>query len=419
MESARRMTDSPVYRNRDFAFFISGRFLATVAMQVQSVAIGWQIYEIERTPLALGLVGLCQFLPMFLLILPAGEITDRYDQRKVLAIAIALQGLCAALFMVFSMTGPRNAVPFYAVLVLFGAARGFSAPAGSSLLAFLVPQEKLARGIALNSSVFTTAVIAGPALGGFLFVFGPLPTYGLCMAGFFVSAILMSVLGGRRIDRSVGEGISRLSRVIEGIRFVSSRPVVLGAISLDLFAVLLGGAVALLPVYARDILHVGPLGLGILRSAPAAGAAVTALALARWPIERKTGTRMFAAVAIFGIATIAFGLSRNFALSLVALAITGASDMISVFIRSALINFATPDAMRGRVGAVNMLFIGASNELGEFESGVTAAWFGTIPAVVVGGLGTLGIVAIWMGLFPPLRDVDRLTDVAPNTGSSS
>jgi MFS family permease len=410
-----RMTataDTPLYRRRDFASFVSGRFLATVAMQVQSVAIGWQIYDIERTPLALGLVGACQFLPMFLLTLPAGEIADRLDQRRVFAAALALQGLCAGLFMLLSIFAPRNVLPFYGVLILFGAARGFSAPSGSSLLAFLVPQDRLARSIALNSSAFTTAVIAGPALGGFLFVFGALATYSVCMAGFFLAAALMMTLGGRRIDRSNAPDASRFERVKEGVRFVRDRPVVLGAISLDLFAVLLGGAVALLPVYARDILHQGPFWLGVLRSAPAVGAAVTALALARWPVQRRTGLTMFACVAVFGTATIVFGLSHSLWLSIAALAVTGASDMVSVYVRSALINFATPDAMRGRVGAVNMLFIGASNELGEFESGVTASLFGTVPAVVLGGLGTLGVVALWMWLFPPLRDVDKLTDVA-------
>jgi MFS family permease len=408
------MTDSPpaIYRQRDFSFFVSSRFLSTVAMMVQSVAIGWQIYDIERTPLALGMVGLCEFVPMFFLTLPAGEISDRFDQRRVLAIAQVLQGVCAALFLVFSLLAPHDALPFFAVLVLFGAARGFSGPSGQSLLAFLVPQEKLSRSIALNSSAFTVAVIAGPALGGFLFVLGPVATYGVCLLCFLLAALCTITLGGRRFTHVAGEA-TRLERVKEGIRFVRERPVVMGAISLDLFAVLLGGAVALLPIYARDILRVGPVGLGILRSAPAVGAALMAFTLARWPIVRKTGARMFTAVAVFGVATIVFGISRNFYLSLVALAVTGASDMISVFIRSSLIQFATPDAMRGRVSAVNMLFIGASNELGEFESGVAAAWLGTVPSVVLGGIGTLAVVAIWMRLFPPLRKVDRMTDVAP------
>ena len=412
------MTDinSPaLYRDRDFRFFISSRFLSTVAMQVQSVAIGWQIYDIERTPLSLGLVGLCEFIPMFLLTLPAGEIADRFDQRRVLAFAQALLGICSGLFLLFSLLYPRDALPFYGVLVLFGAARGFSGPSSQSLLAFLVPPERLAKSIALSSSAFTVAVIAGPALGGFLYALGPIATYSISFLGFMSAAALTTTFGGRRFDRSTVAGVSRLERVIEGIRFVRDRPIVLGAISLDLFAVLLGGAVALLPIFARDILHVGPAGLGIPRSAPAVGAALTAFTLSRWPIERRSGSRMFAAVAIFGVATIVFGLSHNFYLSLAALFVTGASDMVSVNVRQSLINFATPDPMRGRVGAVSMLFIGASNELGEFESGITASWFGTIPAVILGGIGTLGVVAVWMWLFPPLRTVDRLTDVEPTS----
>jgi hypothetical protein len=256
----------------------------------------------------------------------------------------------------------------------------------------------------------TVAVIAGPAVGGFLYVAGPVATYSVCLVALLSSAALTLSLGGRRVDHSQTHSGERWERVVEGIRFVRDRPIVLGAISLDLFAVLLGGAVALLPIFARDILHVGPMGLGLLRSAPAAGAALMAFTLERYPIERKSGTHLFVAVAIFGLATVAFGLSQNFYLSLAALLVTGAADMISVFIRASLINFATPDPMRGRVGAVSMLFIGASGDLGEFESGMTAAWFGTVPAVIFGGLGTLAVVGIWMWLFPPLRKVDRLTD---------
>jgi MFS family permease len=274
-----------------------------------------------------------------------------------------------------------------------------------------VPPENLPRAIALNSSVFTTAVIAGPAIGGFIYLLGPVFTYGLASVFFAIAGVLTFVLGGRHIDRAAAIAASRFERVKEGIQFVWNRPVVLGAISLDLFAVLLGGAVALLPVYARDILHTDVFGLGVLRSAQAVGAAVMAFSLARWPIERKSGSRMFGAVALFGVATIVFGLSTNFYLSFAALFVTGAADMVSVFIRSALIQYSTPDHMRGRVSAVSMLFIGASNELGEFESGSTAAWFGTVPAVVIGGLGTLGVVGIWMWLFPPLRTVDRLREV--------
>jgi len=400
-----------IYRPRDLYFFISSRFVATVAIQVQSVAIGWQIYDMERTPLALGLVGLCQFLPMFLLTLPAGDLTDRFNQRRVYSLAAALQATCSALFLALSIFRPHTAWMFYAVLVLFGAARGFAGPSGSSLLPFLVPPERLPRSISFNSSFFTAAVITGPALGGFLYGLGPVPVYSLCIAGFGVAALIVSNLGGRRFKPEPTMA-TRLERVVEGVRFVKSRPVVLGAISLDLFAVLLGGATALLPVYARDILHVGPHGLGFLRAAPAFGAFVMAATLTRWPIHRRVGTKMFSAVALFGIATIIFGFSTWFYVSLAALFVLGAADLVSVNIRSSLIQLSTPDAMRGRVSSVSMLFIGASNELGEFESGTTAALMGTVTATVVGGIGTLLVVGGWMKLFPPLRRVDKYNDVA-------
>lgn len=406
------MSDTTVYRPRDFAFFSIARFLGTTAMMVQSVAIGWQIYEMENSPLALGLVGLCQFVPMFLFTLPAGELADRFDQRKVLSLATIVMAVCSGLFLLLSIFSVQSAVAYYAVLVLFGVGRGFASPSGQSLLPFLVPKEKLPRAIALNSSVFMVAVIAGPALGGFLYVFGPEFTYSVCFANFLVGAALASMLGGRRRSEEIGSEMSRFERVVEGVQFVRRRPVIMGAISLDLFAVLLGGATALLPIYAKDILHTDPFGLGLLRSAPAIGAAVVALALARRPIETGIGTKMFASVAIFGLATIVFGLSTNFWLSLAALFVLGASDMISVFVRQSLVSFATPDEMRGRVGAVNMLFIGASNELGEFESGITAALFGPVLAVIVGGFGTLAVVAAWMKMFPPLRTVSSLKDVA-------
>ncbi len=411
------MTEPPslsVYRDRDLPVYLSTRFLSTIALMVQSVAVGWQIYDISRDPLSLGLVGLSQFLPMFLLTLPAGEISDRFDQRKILAAALVLEAVSAGLLFLLTFTHPHTTWPFYAVLVLFGAARGFSGPAGQSLLPFLVTRERLPNAIAWGSSVFQVAVIAGPAIGGFVYALGPAVAYALCALCYLGAGLGTITLGGRRRVEDDTPMAGRMERVKEGVQFVRTRPVVMGAISLDLFAVLLGGATALLPVFARDILHAGPIGLGVLRSAPAVGAALVALYLTRKPVHRHTGRTMFAAVAIFGVATIVFGLSTNFYLSLGALAVLGASDQFSVFIRTALIQYATPDAMRGRVSAVNMLFIGASNELGEFESGLTAALFGTVPAVLVGGFGTLLVVAIWMKIFPPLRKVDRLTDAAPD-----
>lgn len=407
------MSDIPptMYRSRDLNFFVVSRFVSVLAMQVQSVAIGWQIYDIARTPWSLGLVGLCQFVPMFLCTLPAGELTDRFNQRRVYSLAAFLQAGCSALFLFFTWYSPTAEAPFYAVLVLFGAARGFAGPSGQSLLPFLVPAERLPRSISLSSSAFVAAVIVGPALGGFLYALGhPAMVYGVCIAGNALAALIVMNLGGRRFTPDKSEA-SPLARIAQGIHFVRSRPVVLGAISLDLFAVLLGGATALLPIYARDILHVGPLGLGFLRSAPAAGAFLVAFGLSQRPIQSGTGIKMFASVALFGLATIVFGLSRSFPLSLVALFVLGASDMVSVQVRSALIQLSTPDVMRGRVSAVSSLFIGASNELGEFESGGTAALLGTVPAVVFGGIGTLIVVAVWMKLFPALRTVNRLDDV--------
>ena len=404
----------PVYRDRDFRLFLGVRVVSTLAVMIQSVAVGWQVYDMERTPLALAWVGLAEFVPMFLLTLPAGAVVDHTDQRKVLSVAFLIQGLSAGLLLALSVAHVRVAWPFYGVIAVFGVARGFYGPSAQSLLAFLVPPERLVRSIALSASVFQAAVIAGPALGGFIYALGPVPTYGTCLTAFCVAAMATAMFGGRRNQPQAG-GAGPVARVREGLAFVFSRPVVLGAISLDLFAVLLGGAVALLPVFARDILHVGPQGMGALRSATAIGATCTALLLARYPIRRHTGRRMFAAVALFGIATIVFGLSRNMYLSMAALIVLGVADQISVFVRSSLIQLATPDAMRGRVSAVNMLFIGASNELGEFESGVTATWFGTVPAVVLGGIGTLIVVGLWMRFFPALRTVDRLDSVLPQS----
>ena len=393
------------------------RVLSRVAVLVQSVSVGWQVYDLTQSPLALGIVGLVEFVPMFLLALPAGELADRFDPRRIITLASLLEALSSGLLLAFVLTRQTAVGPLYGVILLFGTARGFSGPSTRSLLPFLVPPEKLPRSLAWGSSVTQLAIIGGPALGGFAYALGPAIAYGGALVASLVSAVGMLFLGGRHLTPDAAALASRIARVREGIEFVRSRPVVFGAISLDLFAVLLGGAVSLLPIYARDILHVGPTGLGILRSAPAFGAALTALYLTRRPVERKVGHAMFAAVVVFGIGTIVFGVSTNFGLSLAALAVTGAADQISVYIRAALVQFATPDAMRGRVSSVSTLFISASNELGGFESGVTAALLGTVPAVVVGGVGTLIVVAVWMRAFPPLRTVDRMRDVMPGGGS--
>jgi MFS family permease len=296
--------------------------------------------------------------------------------------------------------------------MLFGAARAFAGPASQSFVPLLVPHDQFPQAVAWNSSASQVAVIAGPAVGGAIYILGPAVDYGVCLILFVTVAIVMMGIQSRSARYEAEADTTVFTRITAGIAYVWRKPLILGAFSLDLFAVLLGGATALLPIYARDILHVGPLGLGVLRSAPALGAAILGLALGQLALQRRAGLAMFACVAIFGVATIVFGLSTNFALSLAALFV-GGSDMVSVYVRATLTQLATPDAMRGRVSAVNRLFVGASNELGEFESGVTATWFGTVPAVVLGGVGTLVIVAVWYRMFPSLREVDRLSEVVP------
>ncbi len=400
---------------RDFRLFVATRFLAVVAYQMVGVAVGWQIYDLTRAPLYLGYAGLAEFLPAFLLALPAGQAADRFDRRLLLAFCLLGQWSAALALLVLAVRPAPAVTAIFAVVALTGMARAFLAPATQSLLPRLVPLEVFPRAVALSSTVMKVASIAGPALGGLLYVWGPAAVY--AAAAVLTATAMWSATRLRaRPARSTATGIAAakgaegLDGLLAGVRYVWSRKDILGAVSLDLFAVLLGGATALLPVYARDILHVGPAGLGLLRGAPSIGAAAMALVLARRPLERAAGVKLFAAVVVFGLATIVFGLSRSFMVSLAALAVLGAADMVSVVVRQTLVQLRTPDAMRGRVSAVNWVFIGASNELGEFESGLTAAWFGTVPAVVLGGLGTLAVAALWAWRFPELRRVDGLAD---------
>jgi MFS family permease len=403
------------YHGRDLPLYLGARFLSEAAALAQSVAISWTIYELWNTPVALGIIGLVQLVPMILLTIPAGELCDRLSPRRVLAAGLAVQSLCAVGFLALTESPPRALWPFYAVVLGFGTARAFAEPAGQALLPFLVPAERLPRAIACSSSVWQVATIAGPALGGLAYALGPAAAYGICGAGFLSAMLVLAALGERRPGRPVSVTLKGgMTRVIEGLAYVWSQPVVLGAISLDMFAVLLGGATILLPVYARDILHAGPTGLGMMRSAPAVGACLVALVQVRHPPDRCVGLKLFAAVTVFGIATLVLAFSASFALSLAALFVLGASDMVSVNIRSSLVQLATPDAMRGRVSGVNMLFIGASSELGAFESGVAAALVGTVPAVALGGLGALLVAAVWMKAFPALRKVDRLLPITPS-----
>jgi MFS family permease len=399
-----------VLKYRDYRLFLLARLLVTAAIQIQSVAVGYQVYEITRDPLQLGLVGLAQFLPMLALILPAGDLADRFNRRTILVISCLLEAAVAAGFFLLTVFRIEALWAFYLVLALFGVVRTLSAPASQSLVPLLVPPEHLSKAIAWSSSAFQTATIVGPALGGALYLFGPEAAYSICFLLALIVAALFAMIRVSMAPRDI-KNSTAFQRAVAGIHYVKAHPIILGAISLDLFAVLLGGATALLPVYAKDILQVGAFGNGLLRTAPALGAAVTGFWLGYRPLNQKTGAWMFGCVALFGVATIVFGLSQNFVVSLVALVVLGASDMVSVFVRSTLIQAATPDAMRGRVSAVGMLFVGASNELGEFESGGLASLIGTVPAVVIGGLGTLGVVGLWMWLFPALRKVDRLSDV--------
>jgi len=394
-------------RNREFVRFIGARFLATLAVQMQTVAVGWQVYEVTRDPLDLGLVGLSQFLPFVLLVLPAGHLADSHDRRRILAVCFALECACALLLLAFAAHGLDSARPVFAVMVLFGIARAFAMPTGQALLPNLVPRAQFGTAVALNSSTWQVSTIAGPALGGIVYLAGAPVVYASVAVLLAVAAGMVFSLreGGRDATRTVeAPGWAAL---LSGLRFVRSRRLLLGAVSLDLFAVLFGGATALLPVYAADVLHVGPAGLGWLRTAPGIGAAVCGIVLGLMPITRQVGRWMFGGVIVYGLATIVFGVSSLFWVSLAALVVMGAGDMVSVYIRHLLVQLETPDEIRGRVSAVNAVFIGASNELGEFESGVTAAWFGTVPAVIVGGFATLLVAGTWSRLFPELSRLDR------------
>ncbi|MEO7496275.1 MAG: MFS transporter [Massilia sp.] len=394
-----------VLRNRNFSCYLSARLLGTMAVQMQSVAIGWQVYEITGSLYNLGLIGLAQFAPFLLLILLAGHAADRYDRRAIINICLAVQLLCGLLLLAFTLSGSHVVWPVFAVLVLFGSARAFMMPATQAVLRNLVPNESFGQAVAISSSSFHVAVIAGPVLGGLLYIAGATTVYLVATALLLLSVILMSMTTSAPQARH-SEPAS-WHTVLEGLRFVWSRPIVLGAISLDLFAVLFGGATALLPAYARDILHTDSSGLGLLRSAPGIGAAICSVLLAAYPIRRRVGAWMFGGVAVFGAATLTLGWTGSFAVALAALFLLGAGDMVSVYIRHLLVQFETPDAIRGRVSAVNSVFIGASNELGEFESGLTAGWFGLVRAILLGGAATLSVTGLWALIFPVLSRMDR------------
>ena len=409
MAERSQRTSRIAFQYPNFRYYQSARFLAIAAAEMQSVAVGWQVYEITKRPLDLGLVGLAQFLPGILLFLVAGHAADRLPRKRIIFVCYAGFMTCSVLLLYFTVHGLHSVRPIYIVLVLIGVVRAFNGPSGQAFVPLLVPEEHFPNAVAWGSTFFQAATILGPTLGGVLYGLsgGAEIVYGGAAAAFFIAWILIGMIRVQAIQRPRGGASAQT--VLAGFRYVFENKLVLGAISLDLFAVLLGGAVALLPVYAREILSVGPWGLGILRSAPGVGAVIMAVTLAHHPLKRRAGVVMLWCVAGFGTFTIVFGLSRNIVLSLIALFLIGACDMVSVIIRSTMVQLATPDEMRGRVSAVNMIFIGASNEFGQFESGITAQWFGTVRAVVLGGIGTLIVVGLWARFFPELRKVNELT----------
>lgn len=404
------------FRYRDFRLFCIARFVAATAFMMQTVAVGWLIYDLTQSPLALGLSGLVAFLPIVGLTLFAGHAADHFDRRTILMVSAGVG--TAAAFGLFAavVTGAPPVWLIYLLIFVFGATRAFAMPAGQALLPGLVPVEHFTNAVAWTSSAWQTATVIGPALGGVLYAFGATVVLATAAAAYAITFVLYALVR-TRTNRGPREPMS-WETMLAGLQFIRSRPVILGAISLDLFAVLLGGATALLPIYARDILHVGPTGLGLLRSMPAAGAVAMALWLAKRPVERNAGRTMFIAVGVFGLATIGFGLSESMIASLASLFVLGAADMISVVIRLTMVQIDTPDAMRGRVAAVNALFIGASNELGEFESGALAALLGPVASVVLGGAGSIAIAGLWTRLFPPLWRRDRLIGEADESAKS-
>jgi MFS family permease len=404
-------TQAPVLlrHHRPFVAFWFARIFTASGFQMLTVAIGWNLYQLTGNVLDLGLVGLVEFAPRVLFMLHTGHVADRYDRRKVAAICQTAQACIALALFIGSSTDSVTREMIFILAFALGASRSFEMPTTQALLPSIVPPALFPRAVAAAQSAQQSATIVAPALGGFLYAFGSSWVYGPTVLLYVIACSLMLSLPARQTP--LNKGKATMHSLLAGIRFIRSRPDVLGAISLDLFAVLLGGATALLPVFAKDILLTGPWGLGMLRSAPAVGALAMSLWLAHFNVERHVGRVMFTAVGVFGVATIAFGLSTSFWFSMAVLVVLGAADMISMVIRASFVQLETPDEMRGRVSAVNGLFIGASNQLGEFESGLTAHWFGVVPAVVMGGVGTLAVTGIWIKLFPTLANRDRMRDV--------
>jgi MFS family permease len=394
------------FRHRSYTWFFLARFFSAFAIQIVSVSVGWQMYDETRNPLYLGLIGLFQFLPSLLLILVTGTVADRYNRRMIVAICLVVGALCCGALLTLTITHSFAPWLVFSILVVFGIERAFMGPAVQSLGPNLVPAEDLPNAVAWNSSSWQTASILGPVFGGLLYGVSAISAYSVALLLLVLSGVLIFMIP-KPAQRNAASKVS-WEHILAGFKFISQEKIVLGAISLDLFAVLLGGAVALMPIFARDILELGPWGLGLLRAAPGIGAIGVAIWLAFHPIQHHAGTAMFVGVGLFGVGTLIFGLSATPWLSIAALMLMGASDMISVYVRETLIALWTPDEVRGRVNAVNMVFVGASNELGEFRAGTMASVFGAVPAVVIGGIGTLGVAIVWSLGFPKLRKIDSL-----------
>jgi MFS family permease len=392
--------------HRPFLFFVTARGFSEFSYQIGTVAVGWQVYALTGSAFALGMVGLVQFIPSALLLFAAGHVADRYDRRRVVQVCQIAEALASGFLAFGTFGGWLSIAEIFSAMTILGIATAFESPAAAALLPGVAPEGMRQKATAVSTAAWQVAAISGPALGGLAYALAPGAPYVLMSAFWLLSTILNGAI------TVAGPGLAKepptLATLFAGVRFVRQNPAILGTISLDLFAVLLGGATALLPIYARDILHTGPWGLGVLRGAPAVGALVMSGVLARHGITRRVGIRMFQAVIIFGAATVVFAVSESIWLSVLTLAVMGAADTVSVVIRIALVQLSTPDAMRGRVGAVNYLFVNASNQLGEFESGLTAALFGAVPAVILGGVGTIAIALLWMKFFPTLREMERL-----------